>query len=192
MIPRTDLVYGNIFQRQRIGILWPPRIQFTSKFEFLIKSHASANCRMNFSIISDIVDGALSEEQFEFYDEDVGSVFRSILCDKDLDVRDKKSAIIDFIAAGIETLAHTLIFVLNYVTANDKANDSPQKKIFKEFEHCVDVIDSTDLSQAVYTKACLQETYRICPTAFCLARILEQDTTLSGYQLKAGVSNLIV
>lgn len=109
------------------------------------------------------------------------------MCDKDLDVRDKKSAIIDFIAAGIETLAHTLIFVLNYVTADDGVNESPQKKCFKEFEHCGDVIDSTDLSIAVYTKACLQETYRICPTAFCLARILEQDTVLSGYQLKAGV-----
>lgn len=43
------------------------------------------------------------------------------------------------------------------------------------------------LSAASFTKACLQETYRICPTAFCLARMLEEDTTLSGYDLKAGV-----
>lgn len=137
------------------------------------------------SIISEIVDDALNKE--EFNDEDVGSVFRSILCDKDLDVRDKKSAIIDFIAAGIETLAHTLIFVLNYVTVGASTGESLQQKIFKEFEHCGTVIDSMDLSRAVYTKACLQETYRICPTAFCLARILEQDTTLSGYHIKAGV-----
>lgn len=118
------------------------------------------------------------------------SVFRSILCDKDLDVRDKKSAIIDFIAAGIETLAHTLIFILNYVTMDRDRLGESQQKIFKEFEHCRDLIDTTDLSNAVYTKACLQETYRICPTAFCLARILEQDTTLSGFSLRAGVSQL--
>lgn len=140
------------------------------------------------SIISDIVDDALNKDKSN--DEDVGSVFHSILYDKDLDVRDKKSAIIDFIAAGIETLAHTLIFVLNYVTATGNAGESPQQKIFKEFEDCSSLIDSMDLSQAVYTKACLQETYRICPTAFCLARILEQDTILSGYHLKAGVNHL--
>lgn len=134
------------------------------------------------------MDGALIEEQQECCDDDVKSVFRSILCDKDLDVRDKKSAIIDFIAAGIETLAHTLIFILHYVTMHGDRVDSPQQNIFREFEHCQDLIDSVDLANAVYTKACLQETYRICPTAFCLARILEQDTTLSGYNLRAGVS----
>lgn len=143
-----------------------------------------------FSIISEIVDGALKEEQQEFNVDDVGSVFRSILCDKDLDVRDKKSAIIDFIAAGIETLAHTLIFILNYVTVDTAKACSPQQRIFEEFEHCRDLIDSTDLSNAFYTKACLQETYRLCPTAFCLARILEQDTTLSGFNLSAGVREI--
>lgn len=128
----------------------------------------------------------MNEEKLEFHDDDLGSVFRSILCDKDLDVRDKKSAIIDFIAAGIETLANTLIFILHYVT-QDGLDDSFQQKIFNEFENCTEFIGSGDLAKAVYTKACLQETYRICPTAFCLARVLEQDTTLSGYDLKAGV-----
>lgn len=120
----------------------------------------------------------------EFIDEDnVNSVFYSILCEKDLDVRDKKSAIIDFIAAGIETLANTLIFVLHYITNQEGTLD----KIKGEFDSCSNEIESTDLTQATFTKACLQETYRICPTAFCLARILQEDTCLSGYNLKAGV-----
>lgn len=118
-------------------------------------------------------------------DEDsVGSVFWSILKEKDLDVRDKKSAMIDFIAAGIETLANTLIFILSYVTNGE---DGVWQKIRSEFDHCAGELDGNDLGGAVYTKACLQETYRICPTAFCLARILQEDSTLSGYDLKAGV-----
>lgn len=116
----------------------------------------------------------------------MNSVFFSILGEKDLDIRDKKSAIIDFIAAGIETLANTLIFVLHYI-ANQAET---MEKINSEFEHCSNEIDSNDLSHAVFTKACLQETYRICPTAFCLARILQEDTHLSGYNVKAGVSSV--
>lgn len=115
----------------------------------------------------------------------VNSVFCSILSEKDLDIRDKKSAIIDFIAAGIETLANTLIFILHYVTTSRKGI---LESIKEEFEHCSNEIDSNDLAHAVFTKACLQETYRICPTAFCLARILQEDTYLSGYNVKAGVS----
>lgn len=122
----------------------------------------------------------------EFNDDDsVGSVFWSILKEKDLDVRDKKSAMIDFIAAGIETLANTLIFILNYVTNGE---DGIWHKIRSEFDHCTNELDGNDLARAIYTKACLQETYRICPTAFCLARILQEDATLSGYNLKAGVN----
>lgn len=137
------------------------------------------------SIISEIVDAALDENQMEFADEDsVNSVFFSILREKDLDIRDKKSAIIDFIAAGIETLANTLIFILHYITSQN----GTLEKIKGEFEHCSNEIESNDLAQAVFTKACLQETYRICPTAFCLARILQEDTCLSGYNIKCGVS----
>lgn len=143
----------------------------------------------HFSIISEIVDEAIDNNTETALNEDdsVKSVFHSILCEKDLDIRDKKSAIIDFIAAGIETLANTLIFVLHYVTSSRiRALD----RIKEEFENCPKEIESNSLAQAVFTKACLQETYRICPTAFCLARILQEDTCLSGYNIKAGVKSI--
>lgn len=138
------------------------------------------------SIISEIVDAAIRENNNVdcVDDKNVNSVFLNILNEKDLDIRDKKSAIIDFIAAGIETLANTLIFVLHYVT---NSRQGIFKRIQEEFDHCGNEIDSSDFAQAVYTKACLQETFRICPTAFCLARILQEDTNLSGYDVKAGV-----
>lgn len=46
----------------------------------------------------------MAEEEMEFQDNDVRSVFVSILQDDSLDIREKKSAIIDFISAGIETV----------------------------------------------------------------------------------------
>lgn len=75
-------------------------------------------------------------------------------------------------------------FILYYTTQSTKIQDG----ILGEFRNCDNQLDANDLSGAVFTKACVQETYRICPTAFCLARILEEDTVLSGYDLKAGVS----
>lgn len=57
-----------------------------------------------FSIVSELVDEALAENELNSADDDVNSIFYSILQTKDLDIRDKKSAIIDFIAAGIETV----------------------------------------------------------------------------------------
>lgn len=132
------------------------------------------------------MDVALEEIDIDCIDDNsVKSVFYSILSEKDLDIRDKKSAIIDFIAAGIETLANTLIFILHYVTSS---NAGALDKIKEEFENSSNEIESSTLAQAVFTKACLQETYRICPTAFCLARILQEDTNLSGYKIKSGVS----
>lgn len=44
------------------------------------------------------------EKQDDARDESVEAVFLSILRHKDLDMRDKKAAIVDFIAAGIHTV----------------------------------------------------------------------------------------
>ncbi|XP_030385580.1 ecdysone 20-monooxygenase [Scaptodrosophila lebanonensis] len=141
-----------------------------------------------YDIISEIIDNELEQHKntAACEDEDAAglrSVFLNILELKDLDIRDKKSAIIDFIAAGIETLANTLLFVLSSVTSE------PQAKLrildeFCEYRHTNILQDA--LTNATYTKACIQESYRLRPTAFCLARILEEDMELSGYSLNAG------
>lgn len=75
-------------------------------------------------------------------------------------------------------------FILYYTTQCDNIQD----QIYLEFCKCDPQITALDLNRATFTKACIQETYRICPTAFCLARILEEETQLSGYNLQPGVS----
>lgn len=66
-----------------------------------------------YSVISEIIDNELEEHKKSAACEDedsagLRSVFLNILELKDLDIRDKKSAIIDFIAAGIETVGDSL------------------------------------------------------------------------------------
>lgn len=52
------------------------------------------------------MDGKVKEEDKVINNDDLISyVFQNILNQKDLDIRDKRSAIIDFIAAGIETVS---------------------------------------------------------------------------------------
>lgn len=46
----------------------------------------------------------MASESIECNDDDVKSVFYKLMQEKDLDIREKKSAIIDFISAGIETV----------------------------------------------------------------------------------------
>lgn len=62
-------------------------------------------CRLSNSIISEIVDKDFKNGITHVNDQDVRGVFVSILHDTDLDIREKKSAIIDFVSAGIETVS---------------------------------------------------------------------------------------
>lgn len=58
-----------------------------------------------FSIISEIVEATIWEKRDDARDESAEAVFQSILKQKSLDMRDKKAAIVDFIAAGIHTVS---------------------------------------------------------------------------------------
>ncbi|KAJ8952723.1 hypothetical protein NQ318_021041 [Aromia moschata] len=95
-------------------------------------------------------------------------VFQSIL-KANIDEREKTAAIIDFIAAGIHTLKNSLVFLL-YLVAK---HPGTQEKIIQD-------------ETKAYLKACVMETFRILPTAPCLARVTEEDLELSGYRINAG------
>ena len=64
-----------------------------------------------YSIISDLIETTLQEHQQSAKDENIEAVFLSILREKSLDMRDKKAAIVDFIAAGIHTVGDTKLTV---------------------------------------------------------------------------------
>ncbi|CAG9769645.1 unnamed protein product [Ceutorhynchus assimilis] len=95
-------------------------------------------------------------------------VFQSVL-NANIDEREKKSAIVDFLAAGIHTLKNSLLFLLYQVAMNPEC----QQKIIKD-------------STKSYLKACSMETFRLSPTVNFLARITDADMEVAGYHLNAG------
>lgn len=138
-----------------------------------------------YEIISDLVEKSLKEEYETCQTSDVQSVFMSILNAHGLDIRDKKAAIIDFIAAGIQTLGNTLVFLL-YLIAKHK---DVQKKLYEELIELIpkgNAVTPETLKKASYLRACITETFRMLPTAPCVARIIESEMELGGYHLNPG------
>ncbi|XP_075226530.1 ecdysone 20-monooxygenase-like [Lycorma delicatula] len=152
----------------------------TRAYKQLIKSEDAI-----YDIVSDMVDKALTEESDTCETETVQKVFMSILHTPGLDIRDRKAGIIDFIAAGIKTLGNSLVFLLYLIAKNQNS----QKRLYEQIILVApedSLITSDTLQEAPYLRACVMEAFRILPTAPCIARILEEDTVLSEYNLKAG------
>uniref|UniRef100_A0A1B6EHD4 Cytochrome P450 n=1 Tax=Clastoptera arizonana TaxID=38151 RepID=A0A1B6EHD4_9HEMI len=152
----------------------------TAAYKQLIQSEDSL-----YDIISEIVEKALEEEEATCATETVRSVFMSILHSPNLDIRDRKAGIIDFIAAGIKTLGNTLVFLMYLIAKNPRV----QQKLYEEIIELTSqgtTITSEVLKGAIYLRACIMEVFRVLSTAPCVARIIETDMQLSGYNLKAG------
>ena len=64
-----------------------------------------------YSIVSELVDAALAEENDDAANEGIKSIFTSIVNTEGLDIREKKSGIIDFITAGIELVSFARLFL---------------------------------------------------------------------------------
>lgn len=74
-------------------------------------------------------------------------------------------------------------------------NPKCQQKIFEELEEICpnsNHITALDISRMTYTKACMQETFRIIPVAFGIGRVTEVDLTFSGYTVPAGVGDSVM
>lgn len=88
------------------------------------------------------------------------------------------------ITGGIELFPHAVSFLLYYISTHPEV----QEKIVEESMDMSDELTLDDLSRAFYTRAALHEAFRLCPSAFAIARILEKEFEFSGYKLKPGVS----
>ncbi|XP_070166736.1 cytochrome P450 family 24 subfamily A member shade isoform X1 [Polyergus mexicanus] len=157
----------------------------TSAYKQLIESEDTI-----YNIISELVEATVLEKQDDARDESVEAVFLSILRQKDLDMRDKKAAIVDFIAAGIHTLGNTLVFLFNLIGRNPEV----QEALYNEAQSlappgCDLTVD--DLRTAKYLRACITESFRIMPTTPCIARILDESIELGGYRLDPGTVVLL-
>lgn len=90
----------------------------------------------------------------------------------------------DFLAGSTEAKAATILHLLH----NLSEYPDVQEKVFKEVSALSDFLTIESIKTAHYTRAVVYESFRMSPTAFAIARILEKDFEFSGYQLSAGVS----
>lgn len=68
-----------------------------------------------------MVEDAILQDKDSCSVDNAHKVFWSILAAEELDIRDKKAAIIDFIAAGIKTVRKIFCYVSDYkVYANEQ------------------------------------------------------------------------
>lgn len=81
------------------------------------------------SIISELIETTVAEKMNDAKDESVEAVFLSILRQKDLDMRDKKAAIVDFIAAGIHTVRRLCCTIILAIMRGSKKFP----RLFKKF-----------------------------------------------------------
>ncbi|XP_014226674.1 ecdysone 20-monooxygenase isoform X1 [Trichogramma pretiosum] len=143
-----------------------------------------------YDIISDLINQTIEENKDVAQDEAVEAVFQSILREKTLDNRDKKAAIVDFIAAGIHTIGNTLCFLLHKMGKHTEV----QRQIHEEAQQLAPQrceVPIKEMRNAKYIKAFIQEVYRLTPTAPDIARILDQSATLSNHELPAGTVVLL-
>ncbi|KAG8041822.1 hypothetical protein G9C98_007126 [Cotesia typhae] len=163
--------------------LW--KILPTKAYKQLIESEDEI-----YSIISELLDTTIREQNENARDEPVEAVFQSILREKSLNIKDKRAAIVDFIAAGIHTLGNTLVFIFHLIGSNSAV----QKELYEEVINLAPAgcdIAAEDLNSAKYLRACITEAFRVIPTTPCIARILDEPIKLSGREMEAGTVVLL-
>lgn len=157
----------------------------TAAYKQLIESEDAI-----YNIISELMEDTIWEKRDDAKDQSVEAVFQSILRQKNLDIRDKKAAIVDFIAAGIHTLGNTLVFLFHLIGRNPVV----QAKLHEEAHGLAPAgcdLTVEDLRAAKYLHACINEAFRILPTTPCIARILDEPIDLDGYRLDVGTVVLL-
>ena len=85
-------------------------------------------------------------------------------------------------------MVNSLTFILYWIAKFDDVQEKLQAELRQVLPRKDSPIDAEALKQMPYLKACLREAFRFTPTAPNLARILETDIQLQGYNIPAYVS----
>jgi len=89
----------------------------------------------------------------------------------------------DMVIAGIDTTGNTLSFLIYNLSRNPEI----QEKLRQEIQHFGRInLTVQDVGQMPYFKACLQENFRLTPTANSMGRVLPRDTIIGGHKIPAG------
>ena len=135
-----------------------------------------------FLTIGKVVDEALNNN------DDIGddkSILKQLLNNANVDLKDVKASVVDYITAGVETIGNSVIFAIALIARDSKVRQKLQSELDMHMNNADLTFDM--IHKMKYLRACVKESFRLYPTACQIARILECDTKVSGdYVLPRG------
>ncbi|XP_040571478.1 ecdysone 20-monooxygenase [Lepeophtheirus salmonis] len=131
--------------------------------------------------------GAMIDENLvqnkDFCDEE--SIIHQLVSGN-VDIKDVKASVVDYITAGVDTIGNTVIFALLLLAKYPEK----QKKLQAEIERVLgseNYITKENIQEMKYLKGCVNESFRLYPTASQIARILDEEIiTSNGHSLPPG------
>ena len=133
-----------------------------------------------FQTFSAIVDETLQMNEAEG-EGNPDSILNSLLNVEEVEVKDVKASVVDYITAGMDTIGNSMIFLIANLAKHPHVQAKLQAELDQVLPNRSDVAPEK-LRELVYLKACVMESFRMFPTASQVARITETDLTLSSGQ----------
>lgn len=81
-----------------------------------------------------------------------------------------------------------MIITLYWISKHDEVYNRVLEELKEQLPTKDSIVDENVLANLPYLKACVTETFRICPTTCNVARILEEEFQLGEYRLPPYVS----
>ena len=104
---------------------------------------------------------------------------------------DEKEVIVsDILGAGIDTTSNAASFMLCCLATNPEKQEKLRQEIKKVMDSGQEITGKT-LQQMKYLHAISMEAQRLYPLSLGLARTIQSDIVLSGYQVPAGATVLL-
>ena len=133
--------------------------------------HRDNLCRAVGNIVDATISGDSEEKET---DGEETSILRQLLKNPELSQKDVKASVIDYITAGVDTIGNSIIFALGLVAKHAEV----QRKLQEELERVLvrgEDITAEKILDLKYLRACVNESFRLCPTASQIARITTED-----------------
>ncbi|KAI8761863.1 cytochrome P450 12e1, mitochondrial, partial [Biomphalaria glabrata] len=109
----------------------------------------------------------------------------SLLKEENLQRADVDTMLISLYTAGAESTAKILETLFYNLAKNPETQEKLRQEIFRKL-NTRDHVTATDLANLSYLKACLKESFRLCPPVCnTMVRLLPIDVCLSGYNVPA-------
>ncbi|XP_015787837.1 probable cytochrome P450 49a1 [Tetranychus urticae] len=159
------------FINRPFGKKWKRFIQINDEFTTMV-----------FEFVQDKIK-QLASEPAKNAEDDV-SVLELFLSRPDCTPEDAVTMTMDMFYAGIDTTAHLILYTLHHLANHSNFQERVYREIM-DLSNGNGNLDSDQLSNLTFLKACIKETSRLTPVVPISSRINREPIALSGYSIPA-------